>query len=252
MQHHFPFTTAWKYNVWHCNFSHWNKQSTQIWDSCIQRRRAMLAPVLFAPPPSRAATLGVLSCTSCINFNRKAHILSLFLQSYYLVIGRQTQPHLLEMAAKRYIEKQKCVEMKYTSSNCNSVCYTKPIETLKEAQRKAMALLTQGVARAAYICPIRTVLQPTHIYSCHIKPKNPLLKHNNTIAFLYIISTFTTIEAVCSCAFCTSLPFFLSCSYLLLPQLHPVSLTSKKVLLLIQQDGTTTSNSWFFYFHMHI
>jgi hypothetical protein len=89
----------------------------------------MLAPVLFAPPPSRAATLGVLSCTSCINFNRKAHILSLFLQSYYLVIGRQTQPHLLEMAAKRYIEKQKCVEMKYTSSNCNSVCSTKSIDS---------------------------------------------------------------------------------------------------------------------------
>jgi hypothetical protein len=81
----------------------------------------MLAPVLFAPPPSRAATLGVLSCISCINFNRKAHILSLLLQSYYLVIGRQTQLHLLEMAAKRYIEKLKCVEMKYTSSNCNSV-----------------------------------------------------------------------------------------------------------------------------------
>jgi hypothetical protein len=132
MQHHFPFTTAWKYNVWHCNFSHWNKQSTQTWDSCIQRRRAMLAPVLFAPPPSRAATLGVLSCTSCINFNRKAHILSLLLQSYYLVIGRQTQPHLLEMAAKRYIKKCKCVEMKYTSSNCNSVTL---YQTHRESER---------------------------------------------------------------------------------------------------------------------
>jgi hypothetical protein len=72
--------------------------------------------------------------------------------------------------------------------------------------------------------------------------KHPLLKHN-TIAFFSIISTFTTIEAVCSCAFRTSLPFIFSCSYLLLPRLHPVSLTFEKVLLLIKQDGTTTSNS---------
>jgi hypothetical protein len=75
---------------------------------CLLHRQAELLHLVFYPAPVASTSI-------------EKHILSLLLQSYYLVTGRQTQLHLLEMAAKRYIEKHKCVEMKYTSSNCNSV-----------------------------------------------------------------------------------------------------------------------------------